>query len=176
MGATFLIVVVSYFSAVIGIAAWGSQRTRTEGDFLAAGRTIGPFVGGAVLAATQISAGTFVGTLGRHYQTGVSFFFVWAGVWCGWLISAIWVAPRLRAFGALTVPDYIGTRFNSEAARVLSAVMIIVCYTLYLVAQFQSSGEIGAAAFGVAPDGTVVVYLAVHLVPVHARPVRVRPH
>src|SRR6266851_4645069 len=136
MGATFLIVVVSYFSAVIGIAAWGFKRTRTEVDFLAAGRTIGPFVGGAVLAATQISAGTFVGTLGRHYQTGVSFFFVWAGVWCGWLISAIWVAPRLRAFGALTVPDYIGTRFNSEAARVLSAVLIIVCYTLYLVAQF----------------------------------------
>jgi SSS family transporter len=159
MSATFLIVVVSYFAAVIGIAAWGFKRTRTEVDFLAAGRTIGPFVGGAVLAATQISAGTFVGTLGRHYQTGVSFFFVWAGVWCGWLISAIWVAPRLRAFGALTVPDYIGTRFNSEAARVLSAVLIIVCYTLYLVAQFQASGEIGQAVFGIAPVGAMLVIM-----------------
>ena len=121
MGAMFFVVLVCYFSAVIGIAVWGFRRTSTEVDFLAAGRTIGPIVGGAVLAATQISAGTFVGTLGRHYQTGVSFFYVWLGVWAGWLISAIWVAPRLRAFGALTVPDYIGTRFNSEAARILSA-------------------------------------------------------
>src|SRR5260370_42061976 len=117
MGATFLIVVVSYFSAVIGIAAWGFKRTRTEVDFLAAGRTIGPFVGGAGLAATQMSPGTFVGTLGRHYQTGVSFFFVWADVWRGWLISAMWAAPSLRAFAALTAPTYIATRFSSEAAQ-----------------------------------------------------------
>ena len=159
MGTTFVVVLVCYFSAVIGIACWGFTRTRTEVDFLAAGRTIGPIVGGAVLAATQISAGTFVGTLGRHYQTGISFFYIWAGVWAGWLISAIWVAPRLRAFGALTVPDYIGTRFNSEAARILSALLIIVSYTLYLVAQFQASGEIGQTIFGVRPVVAMLVVI-----------------
>jgi Na+/proline symporter len=61
-----LIVAGSYFAVVLGVAVWGYFHTETEEDFLAAGRTIGPWVGGAVLAATQISAGTFVGTLGRH--------------------------------------------------------------------------------------------------------------
>ena len=63
----------------------GLPAATNEEDFLAAGRTIGPWVGGAVLAATQISAGTFVGTLGRHYLTGVSWTWIWFGVWTGWL-------------------------------------------------------------------------------------------
>ena len=57
-------VTLVYFAVVFGVSVWGYRRTTTEEEFLAAGRTIGPWVGGAVLAATQISAGTFVGTLG----------------------------------------------------------------------------------------------------------------
>lgn len=144
-------VVCIYLAVILGIAIWSSFQTSTEEDFLAAGRTIGPFVGGAVLAATQISAGTFVGTLGRHYLAGVSWWYIWLGVWAGWLVSAIFVAPKLRRFGALTVPDYIAARFGSERARALAAVLIVVSYSIYLVAQFQASGEIALAVFGVQP-------------------------
>ena len=61
------------------------RRTATEDDFLVAGRSIGPIVGGATLAATQLSSGTVVGTVGYHYLTGVSFAWIWPGVWLGWL-------------------------------------------------------------------------------------------
>lgn len=146
-----LIVTTSYLAIVVGVAIWGYFKTETEEDFLAAGRTIGPWVGGAVLAATQISAGTFVGTLGRHYLTGVSWIWIWFGLWSGWIISAVFVAPKLRRFGALTVADYVGKRFASEGARTLSAALIILTYTIYLTAQFQAVGEIASAIFGVPP-------------------------
>jgi SSS family transporter len=149
--AIFVIVVVLYVLTVFGVGIWGYLHTSTEEDFLAAGRTIGPWVGGAVLAATQISAGTFVGTLGRHYLTGVAWIWVWFGIWAGWLTSALIVAPKLRRFGALTVADYVGKRFNSEGARTLAAVLIILTYTIYLTAQFQASGEISMAIFGIKP-------------------------
>ena len=151
MGSTFVLVLVLYFSCVLGIGIWGYRKTRTEVDFLAAGRTIGPIVGGAVLAATQISAGTFVGTLGRHYSTGIAFFYIWGGVWAGWLISALFVAPKLRRLGALTVPDYVAARFGREVARILSAFLIIISYTIYLVAQYQASGEIAQRCLGYRP-------------------------
>src|SRR3970282_1202310 len=93
VGTTVLVGGSSYFTAIAGISAWGYFRTKTELDFVAAGRSIGPFVGGAVLAATQISAGTFVGTVGRHYLAGVSWWYVWFGVWAGWLVSAFWWHP-----------------------------------------------------------------------------------
>lgn len=154
------IVVAGYLAIVLGVSVWGYFHTKTEEDFLAAGRTIGPWVGGAVLAATQISAGTFVGTLGRHYLTGVSWIWIWFGLWSGWIVSALLVAPKLRRFGALTVADYVGKRFASEGARTLSAGLIIVTYTIYLTAQFQAVGEIASAIFGVAPIVAMVALLS----------------
>jgi SSS family transporter len=149
-----------YLAVVLGVAIWGYVHTETEEDFLAAGRSIGPWVGGAVLAATQISAGTFVGTMGRHYLTGVSWIWIWFGLWSGWVISALFVAPKLRRFGALTVADYMGRRFASEGARTLAAALIILTYTIYLTAQFQAIGEIASAIFGVAPIVAMVALLA----------------
>jgi SSS family transporter len=148
---TLLWVSLAYFAVVLGISLWGYRRATSEVEFLAAGRTIGPWVGGAVLAATQISAGTFVGTLGRHYLTGVSWMWIWFGVWAGWLASAIFVAPKLRRFGALTVADYVGTRFASEGARTLAAALIIVTYSILLTAQFQAIGGIASAVLGLSP-------------------------
>jgi SSS family transporter len=155
-----LIVSIVYLFIVFGVSIWGYLRTETEEDFLAAGRSIGPWVGGAVLAATQISAGTYVGTLGRHYLTGVSWTWIWFGVWTGWWISAMFVAPKLRRFGALTVADYVGKRFASEGARTLAAALIIVTYTILLTAQFQAIGEIASAIFGIAPLTAMIALMA----------------
>ena len=53
---TLIVVLVCYFGLVVAIGIWSAFHTKTEEDFLAAGRTIGPFVGGAVLAATHTSS------------------------------------------------------------------------------------------------------------------------
>ena len=122
-----------------------------------AGRSIGPWIGGAVLAATQISAGTFVGTVGRHYLAGVSWVWLWPGVWFGWLISALFVAPKLRDFGAVTIPDFLAARYHSRLARGLSALLIICGYMILLIAQYQACGEIFQAIFGLAPGWAMLM-------------------
>lgn len=160
MSSAFFLIAGLYLLVILGISVWSYFRTETEVDFIAAGRSIGPIVGGAVLAATQISAGTFVGTVGRHYLTGLSWWFIWLGVWAGWLVSALWVAPKLRRFGALTVPDYITTRFGSPGAGALASVLIVVSYTIYLVAQFQAAGEIALTIFGIEPLTAMLILVA----------------
>lgn len=156
---TFTLVLIIYFSIIVLIGISGFRKTHTEADFLTANRSIGPWVGGAVLAATQISAGTFVGTVGRHYATGVSWVWIWPGVWCGWVISAVFVAPKLRQFGALTVPDFLAARFNSQLVRALSAVLIICGYTILLTAQYQACGEIFQAIFGIRPIYAMLIII-----------------
>ena len=94
------------------MSVWGYFHTETEEDFLAAGRSIGPWVGGAVLAATQISAGTYVGTLGRHYLTGVSWTWIWFGVWTG-----MGDLGDLRRAQASAVRRVDGRRLRREALR-----------------------------------------------------------
>jgi SSS family transporter len=141
------LVLFLYFGAVVTLAWFGYRRTRTAADFVVAGRTLGALVGGATLAATQISAGTFVGTVGLHYMAGVCFAWVWPGAWLGWIVSVVFVAPRLRESGALTLPDYFARRYGA-ATRVFSAALIVVAYTIFLVAQYKASGIIVNAVLG----------------------------
>jgi SSS family transporter len=142
-----LIVLVSYFAAVASLGYLGYRRTRTAADFIVAGRTLGAVVGGATLAATQISAGTFVGTVGLHYMAGVCFAWVWPGAWLGWIVSVVFVAPKLRQSGALTIPDYFARRYGAPS-RTVAATLIGVAYTIFLVAQYKASGIIVHAVLG----------------------------
>jgi SSS family transporter len=142
-----LVVLLAYFAAVVTLGWSGYRRTRTAADFVVAGRTLGALVGGATLAATQISAGTFVGTVGLHYMAGVCFAWVWPGAWLGWIVSVVFVAPKLRESGALTVPDYFARRYGITA-RTVAAALIVVAYTIFLVAQYTASGIIVHAVLG----------------------------
>lgn len=146
---TFYIILILYFAVILGIGIWSGRQNKSSEDFLVAGRSIGPVVGGAAFAATQLSSGTFVGTLGVHYLTGGSFLWIWCGLWFGWFIAATLVGPKFQSFKGLTVPDYVGTRFNSKAARGISALLILVAYTVYLTAQYQAGGSIFQTLFGI---------------------------
>ena len=154
-----IVILVCYFGAVGALGWLGYRRTRTAADFVVAGRTLGALVGGATLAATQISAGTFVGTVGLHYTAGVCFAWVWPGAWLGWIVSAVFVAPKLRDSGALTVPDFFARRYG-PAARTLSAALIVLAYTIFLVAQYKASGIIVHAVLGWPEWSGIVLILA----------------
>jgi SSS family transporter len=164
IGIEFYIVIGLYFLVVVGIGVWSARKNRGSEDFLVAGRSIGPVVGGAAFAATQMSAGTFVGTFGIHYLTGASFLWIWAGLWMGWLISATLVGPKLQAFRGQTVPDYVATRFNSQSARGISALLLVVAYTVYLTAQYQAGGNVFQTMFGVPLIWGALIILGITLI------------
>lgn len=74
-------VLVAYMLAVIGIGYYMKSRIQNEMDFLAAGGKLGVWVGGMTLAATQMSAGTAIGTVAFHYQVGYNFAWIWPAIW-----------------------------------------------------------------------------------------------
>ena len=164
IGTELYVVMGLYFLIVIGIGVWAGRKNRDSEDFLVAGRSIGPVVGGAAFAATQMSAGTFVGTFGIHYLTGASFLWIWAGMWTGWLISATLVGPKLQAFRGQTVPDYVAKRFNSQIARGIAALLLVVTYTVYLTAQYQAGGNVFQTITGLPIIYGAVIVLVITLV------------
>lgn len=151
---TLLILFIGIFLAVLVFEGFVSFRRSTgEAHFMVAGRSAGPWIVGASLSATQMSAGTFVGTIGVHYLTGASFIWIWSGIWLAYLIAGIFIAPKFRRYsaenGGLTFPDYIGDRFNSNLARGISAVLIVIAYVVYMSAQYQAGGVIFETIFGI---------------------------
>src|SRR3546814_17332629 len=57
------------------------------------------------------------------------------------------MAPYLRKFGCYTVPDFIGTRYGGNVARLCAVVILVVASFTYVTAQIDASGTIAARAF-----------------------------
>ncbi len=136
----FYVVVGAYLALVCGIGLYNYRRASTEEGFLAAGRSLGPLLGGATLMANQVSAGATIGMVGFHYFSGISYAWTWPLTWIGWVVAALFVAPRIRRIAGLTLPDYFAARFESKAARAISALFILIVYAMMLSAQYQAGG------------------------------------
>lgn len=160
----FYYVIIGYFAMVLGVGWWAGKGNKTSEDHLVAGRSIGALVGGAALAATQMSAGTFVGTMGVHYLTGASYILFWPGLWAGWIVSAIWVAPKFQKFKGVTVPEYVEKRYNTKIGRIIAAVLIIISYSVYLVAQYVAGGIVMQTIFGIPMVWGAFITIAITMV------------
>ena len=136
----FYVIVGAYLVLVCGIGLYNYRRASTEEGFLAAGRSLGPIIGGATLMANQVSAGATIGMVGFHYFSGISYAWTWPLVWIGWVVAALFVAPRIRRVPGLTLPDFFAARFESNWARGLAALFILVVYAVMLSAQYQAGG------------------------------------
>lgn len=164
MAATVLIL---YMAVVVAIGFYMRRRVRNEKDYLAAGGTLGVVVGGATLAATQMSAGTAIGTVGFHYQTGYNFTWIWLAIWASWVIMALLMGPKMKDFfnshGALTIPDLLGTRYESKSIRVIAVIILVFAFGLTVVAELVGGSYILNVAFGVPTTLGVLIIAAVFI-------------
>ena len=101
MSTVFYIVLVVYLLVIMSISIWSYFRTDTEVDFLAAGRSIGPLVGGAVLAALTISL-----SVDRRF----SFWFV-IGALASLFILRLCAALLKRVARRMKIPRWAVLRF-----------------------------------------------------------------
>ncbi len=141
---------VALFLAYTGLlvlhARAGLRRGKTAAGFFIGGRRLGGAVIGISFYATFASTNSYVGNAGKGYEYGAPWLTVAvlmvAFAWLSWRI----VAPRMRhftaAWGSLTVPDFLATRFASERVRVASALVIAFSSLLYLVAVFKGAGNL----------------------------------
>jgi len=160
-------VLLIYMLSVIGIGWYMKSRIKNETDFLAAGGKLGVWVGGATLAATQMSAGTAMGTVGFHYQIGYNYAWIWPAIWASWVIMAIFIAPKMKEFfiknKALTIPDLLGTRFESNAIRVISVLILMVCFGMTIVAELVGGSYLLNVVFDVPTTAGVLIIAGIFI-------------
>ncbi len=134
---TFIIVGIT-FAVYIGIAVWA--RAGTTSEFYVAGGGIHPVANGMATAADWMSAASFISMAGliAFYGYGGSVFLMgWTG---GYVLLAMLLAPYLRKFGKFTVPEFIGDRYYSKAARVVAVICLIVASVTYVIGQMKGIG------------------------------------
>ena len=134
---TYLVVGLS-FALYVGIAF--ATRAASTGDFYVAGKHVHPVANGMATAADWMSAASFISMAGiiafLGYDASV-YLMGWTG---GYVLLALLLAPYLRRFGKFTVPEFIGERYYSSAARVVAVVCLIVVSFTYVAGQMRGVG------------------------------------
>ncbi len=162
-----------YFLGMLAIGLWAWKKsTQSSEGYLLGGRSLSPPVAALSAGASDMSGWLLLGLPGAAFVTGLSASWIAIGLFIGALANYLIVAPRLRVHtertgNAITIPDYFEKRFNdrSHALRVISALVIIVFFTLYTSSGVVAGGKLFETAFGAdyalglwMTAGVVVVY------------------
>ena len=136
------LVVGATFVLYIGIAIWA--RAGSTKEFYVAGGGVHPIANGMATAADWMSAASFISMAGLIAFMGYGgsvFLMGWTG---GYVLLALLLAPYLRKFGKFTVPEFVGERFYSNAARIVAVICLIIASVTYVIGQMKGVG----VAFG----------------------------
>ncbi|QHT48083.1 sodium:solute symporter family protein [Halobacillus sp. ACCC02827] len=143
MDAQFLVslaLIGGTFALYIGIALY--NKARQTSDFYVAGRGVPPVFNGMAIGADWMSAASFIGMAGTVMilgYDGLAYIMGWTG---GYLLLTFLLAPQLRKYGRYTVPEFIGDRYKSNAARLIAAVATIIISFTYSIGQLSGSGVV----------------------------------
>jgi sodium/proline symporter len=131
------------------------RYNKTIADFVLAGRRLNPWLVSFSERASGESAWLLIGLPGLALASG--FNAIWPAIGCvsGILFSWVFISRRLRLqterHGALTLPDLFENRFSDKThlLRIVSTIVIIFFFTIYVSAQFLAAGKVLNTIFGI---------------------------
>lgn len=151
-----LISLALYFVAMLAIGVYGYYKSTSDlSDYMLGGRRLGPGVTALSAGASDMSGWMLMGLPGAFFVAGFSEVWIAIGLVAGAYINYRVVAPRLRMYtymakDSITIPDFFENRFqdNSRLLRLVSAVVIIIFFTLYTSSGLVAGGTLFENAFG----------------------------
>ncbi|WP_425331181.1 sodium/proline symporter PutP [Jeotgalibacillus proteolyticus] len=144
-----------YFLVMLGIGYYAYKRSTGDlSEYMLGGRKVGPAVTALSAGASDMSGWMLLGLPGAIYLSGFSGMWIAVGLSIGAYLNYILVAPRLRTYtevanDSITIPDYFENRFvdNTRILRLVSAIVIIIFFTVYTSSGMVAGGVLFQSAF-----------------------------
>ena len=151
MGMTAKAIGIAFVAFTIFIYALIGYLSRTaQADaYYVAGRQVPTVFNGMATAADWMSGASFVAMAGGIYFKGYGYMALLVGWTGGYVLVASLLAPYLRKFGCYTVPDFIGTRYGGNLARLSAVLVLTVASFTYVTAQINATGTIASVALDI---------------------------
>jgi sodium/proline symporter len=150
-----LISFMLYMLVMIGIGVYFYFKTNNLGDYVLGGRGLGPNVTALSAGASDMSGWLLLGLPGMMYADGIVGSWIAVGLIIGAYLNWHYVAKPLRIFthrlnDAITIPDYFSNRFEDKDnhLRVVTAIVILLFYTLYTSSGLVGGAKLFEATFG----------------------------
>ena len=151
-----IIAMVIYMAAVVAIGiVFAKRANKNSENYFLGGRSLGPWVTAMSAEASDMSGWLLMGLPGVAYWCGIADAFWTAfglavGTYFNWLI----VSKRLRRYSirannSITLPDFFSNRFreNKKVIMTLSALFILIFFTVYAASCFVTCGKLFSTLF-----------------------------
>ncbi len=136
-------------------------RAASTGAFYTAEQTIHPVLNGMATGADWMSAASFIsmaGLISFMGRDGAMYLMGWTG---GYVLLAMLLAPYLRKYGKFTVPEFIGDRYYSQSARIVSLLCAIFISFTYVAGQMRGVGVVFSRFLNVPINTGVVIGMCI---------------
>ncbi len=151
-----LVAMIIYMAVVIGIGIiFARKANQNSENYFLGGRSLGPWVTAMSAEASDMSGWLLMGLPGVAYWCGLADA-AWTaiglavGTYLNWLI----VSKRLRRYSvvadnSITLPEFFSNRFRekNKVIMILSAVFILIFFTVYAASCFVTCGKLFSTLF-----------------------------
>ncbi len=161
-----LIAMAIYMAVVIAIGIiYAKRANKNSEEYFLGGRSLGPWVTAMSAEASDMSGWLLMGLPGVAYWYGLADAFWTAfglavGTYINWLI----VSKRLRRYSirannSITLPEFFSNRFreNKKIIMTISALFILIFFTVYASSCFVTCGKLFSTLFGASYQSMLIV-------------------
>ena len=153
-----------YVGMMVVFGVIGHRRVSNADDYATARGSYGPLFLALAFTSTAASGATFLGIPALAYHFGLStmwFMFVYPiGLYTGVLICQHAVARAGKSFGARSIPEYLGEKYQSDVIRVITSVYTLILL-FYLASQLVSGLVMFETMLGLSLPSALVITTAV---------------
>ena len=161
-----IILTLIFLALTVGIGVYSRKQAKSVEGFVLGGRNVGAWLTAFAFGTSYFSAVVFVGYAGQFgYKYGLSS--SWIGIGnavIGSLLAWILLGRRTRTMTqhiqSRTMPDFFGTRFDSQGLRVVASIIVFVFLIPYTAGVYKGISTLFEMGFGIPYQWCVILMAA----------------
>lgn len=162
-----IVLLVIFFTVMIGIGVWGMKKTVSLNDFFLGGRSIGPWVSALAYGTTYFSAVAFIGFAGKlGWVFGLHTMWIVAGnaffgAFAAWMVLGRRTRIMTQNLDVMTMPEFLQERYQGRYTKMFSAVVIFIFLLPYSASVFKGLGHLFEANFHISYDIALLIMIGI---------------
>ena len=158
-----ILLTIVFLVVMVGVGLYSRKQARSVDGFVLGGRSVGPWLTAFAFGTSYFSAVVFVGYAGQFgWKYGLSS--AWIGVGnavigslLAWLLLGRRTKLMTQHIESRTMPDFFGTRFDSQGLRVTASVIAFVFLIPYTAGVYKGISTLFEMGFGIPYEYCVIL-------------------
>jgi SSS family solute:Na+ symporter len=150
-----IILTLVFLAITVGVGIYSRKQAKSVEGFVLGGRNVGPWLTAFAYGTSYFSAVVFVGYAGQFgYKYGISS--SWIGIGnaiigslLAWLVLGKRTKMMTQHIQSRTMPDFFGTRYNSQGLRVAASIIAFVFLIPYTAGVYKGISSLFEMGFGI---------------------------